>query len=303
MVIISSCSSTKHVPVDLQLTASAIRARRLAPFAKEWARRVRAAAPVSSAAHLYGGPGVAAALTAARRLDCPAYFVSAGLSLVSSRRQVPSYDLSVSYAASCPPAVAKGDASPADWWDALNRELGRAQPIATLVRRSDAPVLVALPGPYISMVADDLLALTAYQRSKLRLIVAGNTRVPHELDAFVVRYDDRLAGLGTAPAGANSYFAQRALGHFAKLMARHARPDADVTTHRRWVQAALAKAKPVAVPERTPQTDAAITRWIKRADPPALQSVTALLRSFRDGGFACEQSRFRRLVERTRRHA
>jgi hypothetical protein len=246
---------------------------------------------------------VASALSAAQRLDCPAYFVSAGLSLVSARRQVPSYDLSVSYAASCPPAVAKGDASPADWWDALNQELGHAQPLATLVRRSDAYVLVALPAPYISMVASDLIALTPHQRSKVRLIVAGKTRVPHELDLCVVRYDDRLAGLGTAPAGANSYFPQRALGHFAKLLARHARADADVTTHRRWVQAALTRARPVAVPARAVQSDAAITRWIKRTDPRAVRSITALLRSFRDGGFACEQARFRQLVERTRGHA
>lgn len=301
MLILSSCSSTKRAPVDRQLTVSAIRARRLVPFAQEWVKRVHAAASVSSAADLYGGLGVTSALEAARRLDCPAYFVSAGLSLVSSRRLVPSYDLSVSDASSCPPAIAKGEASAAQWWDALNVELGRSQPIAALIRRSDGPVLAALPSSYLRMVANDLLTLTARQRSKLRLIVAGNTPVPHELDACVVRYDDRLAGLSTAPGGANAYFAQRALGHFAKLLSRHSRPDADVATHRRWVAAALAKAKPIEVPTRRVQTDTNVLRWLKETDPHAVQSPSALLRSFRDAGFACEQGRFRRLVEHSRR--
>lgn len=301
MVILSSCSFTKRAPVDPQLTVSTIRAQRLASFAREWASRVAVATSVARAADLYGGPGVSFALAAARRLACPSYFVSAGLSLVSAQRWVPSYDLSVSQEASCPPAVARGEASAADWWDTLNDEFGRSQPIASLVRRSKGPVLIALPEPYVRMVSRDLISLSAHQQTKLRLIVAANTWVPSELEPCVLRYDERLAGLATAPSGANSYFPQRALGHFAELLSRHPHDDVDASTHRRWVQADLAKATPIEVPKRSVQTDIEVLRWIKNTDPGSARSVTALLRAFREAGRACEQNRFRRLVEHSRR--
>lgn len=300
MVILSSCSFTKRAPVDPQLTVSTIRERRLAPFAQEWAKRVNAATLVAQAANLYGGPGVSSALAAARRLGCPSYFVSAGLSLVSSHRWVPSYNLSVSQEASCPPAVARGEASAADWWESLNDELGRPQPIASLVRRSAGPVLIALPEHYVSMVSRDLISLSPFQREKLRLIVAGKTRVPRELEPYALRYDERLAGLPTAPGGANSYFPQRALRHFAELLSGDRLDEADVLTHRHWVEAALAKAKPVDVPKRTVQTDVEVLCWIKNTDPGSTRSVAPLLRAFREAGRACEQNRFRRLVEESR---
>lgn len=302
MVILSSCSFTKRVPVDPQLTVASIRARRLVSFAQEWAERVSAAPSVAPAADLYGGPGVSSALAAARRLGCPSYFVSAGLSLVSARRWVPSYDLSVSHATSCPPAVSSGQASPAEWWEALNHEFGRSQPVAALVRRSEGLVLIALPEPYMRMVSRDLGSLSAYQQKRVRLIVAGNTPVPLELESCVLRYDVRLAGIAPAHRGANAYFPQRALGHFAELLSRHRQEDADVCIHRGWVEADLAKAKVVEPPKRTVQSDEQVQRWIKKTDPKALRSVTALLRGFRDAGRACEQSRFRQLVEESREH-
>lgn len=300
MLILSSCSSTKRATIDPQLTVGGIRARRLLPFAQEWVQRLATAPSIACAGDLYGGPGVTSALAAARRLKCPAYFVSAGLSLVPSRRRVPSYDLSVSHFSSAPPAVANGDASPSDWWKALNDVLGKHQPIASLVKRSKGPVLAALPDSYVRMVAHEFLTLSEHQKSKLRIIVAANTRVPKELEGCVVRYDDRLAGVANAPRGANSYFPQRALGHFALLLATNPGKDADITAHRRWVEAALANAKPVVAQERRRLPDAAISRWIKGADPKSTHSVSWLLRRFRDAGLACEQGRFRTLVEQTR---
>ncbi|WP_145743027.1 hypothetical protein [Variovorax beijingensis] len=197
--------------------------------------------------------------------------------------------------------MANGEASAADWWETLNSEFGRSQPIASLVRRSDGPVLIALPEPYVRMVSRDLISLSTSQQSKLRLIVARNTRVPNELQPCVLRYDERLAGLATAPGGANSYFPQRALGHFAELLSRHRHGDVDIATHRRWVEADLARAKPIEVPKRSVQTDLEVFRWIKNVDPLSTRSVTALLRAFREAGRACEQNRFRRLVEHSRR--
>lgn len=301
MLVLVPCSSTKRAAIDPRLTVGSVRLRELSSFAKEWTRRVAAAPVVARASDLYGGVGVSSATLAAERLSCPVYFVSAGLSLVRASRQVPCYDLSVSNARSAPPAVAKREASAADWWDALNGELGQAHPIASLVRRANGPVLVALPAPYVRMVQHDLLAISAGHRAKLRLIIASNTPVPKELEAYTLRYDDRLSGLADAPGGANSYFAQRALAHFSLLLSRHHDVGADVRTHRRWIADALAAVVRKPTPRRTTQLDADILRWIKADAPDSARSFTALLRAFRDAGLACEQDRFRRLVEHSGR--
>lgn len=301
MLILSSCSSTKRAPPDPRLSVHAMRTKRIDPFAREWVKRVSTAPAVTRADNLYGGPGIAAALAAAKRLSCPAYFVSAGMSLIPASRRLPSYDLSVSHPASCPPAVATGVATAADWWRALNAALGKEAPIASLVRRSKETVLVALPEAYVCMVSDDLMSLSPLQREKLRLIVAKNTRLPEDLEHCAIRYDDRLAGLTDAPGGANAYFAQRALGHFAGLLVRHRMRSADIATHRDWVQADLLKAEPVMHPKRAQQSDVDIVRWIRAMDRVQLRSVSALLKRFREDGLACEQKRFRNLVELSRK--
>jgi hypothetical protein len=151
------------------------------------------------------------------------------------------------------------------------------------------------------MVSRDLLSLGTQQQTRLRLIVAGTTRVAHELHPCVLRYDERLAGLATAPGGANAYFTQRALAHFAGLLTRHAQEDVDISTHRRWVETDLASAKPVEPPKRSVQTDQEVLHWIRQIDPSFTLSTTGLLRKFRQAGRACEQGRFRRLVEHSRR--
>jgi len=301
MVILSSCSSTKRARVNPALTVDAVRARRLVPFAREWVSRVKAAEPVARAGDMYGGPGVAAALAAARRLDCPAYFVSAGLSLLPEGRHVPAYDLSVVGRGSCPPALAVGEASAAQWWKALNDELGRDQPIASLVRRTDGQVLMALPASYLAMVVEDLSSLSQYQRAKLRLIVSETTAVPAWLESNVIRYDRRLAGVSTAPKGANAYFPQRALGHFADLIARHKLKDADIGAQRAKVMAELENATVAPAPKRKIQSDAQVLRWLEVNDPKNARAVSALLTDFRHAGFACEQTRFRGLFEQKRK--
>ena len=297
MVILSSCSSTKRARVDPALTVAAVRARRLEPFAREWVKRVDAAAPAGRAADVYGGPGVKAALAAARRLECSAYFVSAGLSLLPEAQQVPAYDLSVAAGDSCPPALAGGEATAAQWWAALNNELGRDRPIAALVRRTHGQVLMALPGSYLSMVVDDLFSLSQFQRAKLRLIVSETASVPAWLEPSAIRYDQRLSGIAAAPKGANAYFAQRALGHFVDLIVRHKLEAADIAVQRAKVMQELGKAAVVPTPKRQTQSEAQVLRWIESTDPKRTRSATALLGEFRRAGFACEQARFRGVYE------
>lgn len=297
MVIISSCSSTKRARVNPALTAAAVRARHLESFAREWVKRVNAASPAGRAGDIYGGPGVKTALAAARRLGCSAYFVSAGLSLVPEGRQVPAYDLSVVAGESCPPALVNGEASAVQWWTALNNELGRDRPVASLVRRTDGQVLIALPGSYLSMVADDLFSLSNFQRSKLRLIVSETASVPAWLEPCVIRYDRRLSGVPTAPKGANAYFPQRALGHFVDLIARQKLEAADIAAQREKVMNELGKVFVAPTPKREFQSDAQVLRWIESVDPKRTRSATALLGEFRRVGFACEQARFRGVYE------
>jgi hypothetical protein len=298
MLVFAPCSSTKRVPPFPGLVATRVRARSLRGFAKEWAARVASADARHVADHVYGGLGAAAARQAASTLGACLHYVSAGLSVIEGRSCIPGYDLTISPNGCVPHPIAVGAATPSEWWAALNTALGRASPLASAVRQHKGLVLVALSGAYLQMVKDDLLNLTAEERTDLRLILAAGSPVPADLEPHVIRYDQRLQNLKDAAQGASASFSQRALLHFASLVVEH--PNArGVAEQRRLVEAALSRAAAPSHRLGRSATDAQISAWIRRSDPQQALSSSALLRRYRTEGLACELKRFFALVDAT----
>lgn len=296
MLVISSCSSTKRVPAAAALKASNYRIPRVEPFAELWVRHARAQAERHAARELYGGASVTAATRAAQTLSGRLYFVSAGMSLVSSTTRIPSYDLTVSTrSASLPPPMRDGSVSAAQWWSALNDAMGRSNPFARALRAVDGLVIVALPRPYLRMVEPDLLDLKADAMKRLRIITVGEVQLSSKLLDQVVTYDARVEQLPGIPGGTGSSAVQRALLDFCRRLARS---PTTLMLHkqRQWVTTALDELQFRPPPVRKVMDDAAITRWIVRRDPKRAQSASRLLRQFRDAGLACEQSRFARIA-------
>jgi hypothetical protein len=303
MLIITSCSSTKRVSVPAALCAARYRSSTPDAFARTWVRNVRAASDLYAARDVYGGPAVASAAKAARTLDCDLYFVSAGMSLVDGDEAIPGYDLTVSsHSASAPAPLRVGSTTPRDWWVALNKAYGVSNPFAAALRKHRGLILMALPGTYLRMVEPDLLALTAANRKRLRLVTIGRTALAADLLPQVIKYDARLDSLDGAPQGTQSSAVQRALVHFSSLL--RSRPEAvDTDVQREWVSDALSSALARTCPSRLVQTDSEIARWIRKQDPGSELAQSKLLRMLRADGYACEQKRFRRIAELTRAQA
>lgn len=300
MLVFTSCSSTKRVPTAPALVAARVRARSLQGFAREWVARVTAAQEKYTADQVYGGRGVIAAREAALRLAAPLQYVSAGLSVVGQRARIPGYDLTVSAGASCPHPVAAAAATPRAWWGALNAAFGREQPLANAICRHHGIVVLALPNSYLSMVEEDLLALSEKQRQKLRVIVAAGSPVVQELECQAIRYDLRLHGVDGAARGALASFVQRALLHFSQVLVENPCAQA-VGAQRRLVETALRGANQAKSPGRSRMSNAQILAWIHRVDPSRLAARSSLLTRYRRSGLACEQARFFALVDATRR--
>ena len=129
MIIVSSCSSTKRVPVPPALRAERYCSHTPDAFARTWVRNVDAEALRYPASDVYGGVAVTSAAKAADNLGCRLYFVSAGMSLVRETKRIPGYDLTVSHgSASAPTPLRSGRASAGDWWLALNKAYGADNP-------------------------------------------------------------------------------------------------------------------------------------------------------------------------------
>lgn len=299
MLIFTSCSSTKHVPVPVALRAGSVRSHTLGAFAQEWVSRVDAAEHRYSAAEVYGGVGVAAAQEASACLSAPLYFVSAGLSLVGPRDRIPGYDLTISSGGAVPPPLASSASPSSAWWMALNDAFDRSNPLATAVRRCDDLVLIALPESYLQMIQPELLGLTERQRRKLRLITASRSTLSPELETQAIRYDQRFQSNPRAPRGALASFTQRALWHFAGLLCENPRARA-VAAQRQLVEAALCNTQLKTPQKRSSRSDLEITAWVQRTDPHHKRSRSALLTIYRGKGYACEQKRFFGLVASAR---
>ncbi|MCW5667862.1 MAG: hypothetical protein KIT35_28835 [Piscinibacter sp.] len=300
MLIVTSCSFTKRVSVPAALRAARYRLNTADAFARTWVRNVRAASDLYAARDVYGGPAVASAARAAAALDCDLYFVSAGMSLVDGDQAIPGYDLTISSgSASAPAPLRAGSATPSDWWLALNKAYGLSNPFASVMRKHDGLILVALPSTYLRMVEPNLLTLTAANRKRLRLVTMGRPALNADLQSQVIGYDARLNDLNGALQGTQSSAAQRALLHFASLL--NLRPEqTDIDAQRLWVSRELARAVARERPLRTAQTDAQIAKWIRKQDPRGERAHSVLLRMLRAAGFACEQRRFRRIAELSR---
>lgn len=299
MLVITSCSSTKRAPAAAALKASNYRTPHLGLFAELWVRHIRAEPERHEAHALYGGASVAAATTAAKTLGGRLYFVSAGMSLISSTAKIPSYDLTVSaQSASLPPPMRDGSVSAAQWWSALNGAMARSNPFARVLHAVDGLVILALPRAYLRMVEPDLLGLKVDALKRLRIITVGEVQLTSKLLDQVVSYDARMEQLPGVPGGTGSSAVQRALLDFSQRLARNP-TTLSIHRQRQWIAAALGDLKFKPRPSRKAIDDAAIARWILRRDPKRAESASGLLRQFRDAGLACEQRRFARIARST----
>jgi hypothetical protein len=258
---------------------------------------VRAGRSETVAADYYVGRGPSEAKAAANEANARLVFVSAGLGLVDATIPVPHYSLTtVSGDPDGVGAKVEGNFSSGLWWAALRAaQGGSGLAVANLYPTARGLAVVALPGSYLRMIGAELSLLPAALLARTRIVGAPRDAVPAPLLASWMPYDVRFDGAGSPNSGTRSDFPQRAARHFFQVVFQ-SDPDADAAAHAASVQRCMeALPYPEKLSRRT-GSDAELIGVISGLLPRTHGKsgrTLALLR--REAGWACEQSRFRRL--------
>ena len=266
--------------------------------ADEWVRRVKGAKLACTAGELYQGRAFTEAKAAARSIEADLYIVSAGLGLVHSRREVPSYNLTVTERSSNNVLNRCTDVPDAeDWWQAVNASFHTQSLSSRIARSSHDYWLIAIPKTYYRMLRTDLARLDRKDLERIRLFGprehSANDVV---LQGTLISMDDRLDGPDSQIRGTRGDYAQRAMAFFIQNVLMQT-PDGDVASHRRATAGLLRNmAWPEQIPKRPSATDEQICRKLDQSWGKGKGQSTKLLRILRDDlSIACEEGRFRRL--------
>jgi hypothetical protein len=290
LTLVVTCTDRKAIAPTAALRARSLPRGAVRKRVRAWWERVDSAPRTHTLADLYCGDH----WTQARRLcDAAAkagfgatdlWVASAGLGLQRVSEWAPAY--AATYSPRHADAVSASAEDSVQWWELLQQRAGRA----TLPELgNDSPVLVVLSEPYARAMAAELRTLAEARGDSL--LVGGVEDVP---------------GLHRVPADAGL---RRVLGgtltslnvRMAASWLEHCQ-DGRLTspaTRDSWGLWAARASTPERY-NRTPMTDDQVMAFIRSrlTAQPGL-SRTRLLREFRDGGQACEQSRFADLYVRT----
>ncbi len=297
--VITNCTGRKrggHAKVSLD---GAYLRGTLASVAGDWVSKLsRHRVLISTADAYYGGRAFQDARHVADNLSAPLGVVSAGLGLIWSDEAIPAYDLTISAgSSSVGPYLRENGLTTPDWWEALNAARGTTRPIDNLLLVHPASMLLlALPSPYLKMVATELETLPQSQLQRIRIFssTSGTQHLSQRVKAQVMPYDLRLEA--TRFAGTQSDFPQRAMRHFVDELGGH---ELSLSESIRKVAASMHPLQVRTPPVRQRLTDDEIMSMLKAQWNRHDGAGGRLLRYLRDEALvACEQSRFKILWRR-----
>ncbi len=297
-LLLTACTQRKRSVPSPELSARNLPIGSAQAVNAEWASRISAVQPAGSAGDVYCGRSIVEASSATRAAAGNLYVVSAGLGLVCIEETIPSYNLTVTKGG--PDYIVEkfsaGETS-ADWW----RLMSNRRSLSELSDRFDGLILVALPSPYLRMIAHELTELRESSLERVRILSGSDNGVlPSRLSAQVIPYDGRLDGPQSPIRGTKSDFASRALRHFVEAILPEA-PRAEAASHAKKLESVMAtwdrhEGRPGTRMSDTEIKTIARDNWARVGG-----SSTKLLRLLRDElNIACEQKRFARLAAEVR---
>jgi hypothetical protein len=172
--------------------------------------------------------------------------------------------------------------------------------LAELVHANrNAVAIVSISSSYLSLIADDLGALTEDELARIRIIGLGiHDACPVRLRSCVLPYDDRLDGPDSPIRGTRGDYSQRAMRHFIEFLLPEC-TSVSLEAHNSAVNNCLSKWRRPNTISRPSTTDDEIIRLIKKNWRAIEGQSSRGLRYLRDvEKVACEQGRFRALFQR-----
>lgn len=294
-LVLAACSNQKSPAPAASMRASALETAPAEQVITAWSAKVRAAPKAGPAKTLYRGAAWSESVRSAEILGARLGVISAGLGYVDASTAVPSYGLTITRGeADSIDAKIDGAFAPAVWWALLSEARLCGADLPSALEAEESLVLVALPEGYLAMVAKDLAASRPAAEGRLRIFTRGVAPAP--LAPYLMPYDHRLDGQGSAWRGTLTNAAPRALRHFAEEILPKAAGDT-ATGHAARVTAALAGLEEPRRVKRVSKTDAEIKGLLIEHWDAGRGAPSRLLRILRDDLLvACEQGRAKRLV-------
>ena len=297
--IVTSCTNRKRTTNSAVLRIGSISRDSVSNVAKQWMSQIKKErSEIKPALEVYVGRAFSEAQVCKQLTNGRLFIVSAGLGLISDQTHIPTYDLTI---ASSPANVASRivgkEFSRRTWWARICRLGSNKDGISGLIRTNRATVFyIALPSPYLDMVAEDLEQIPDHLAKNVRIFSSeeGRRLLPKRLLPSWMPYDARLDGPDSPIPGTKSDFAQRAMRHFLENVVQ--KGGTDPRRDAKIVAECLLLMNYPNRPIRTRMTDSEITAVMKREFHNVGGRASEMLPHLRRTlGIACEQGRFSRL--------
>jgi len=303
--VVVTCTKQKRFAAPKELSVGALKKGSIEERFRVWKSRLSSAqVEKCKVGDLYSGDHwVAVKGFKATKFEIKTWVTSAGYGLLELEDRITPYAATFSKANndSIFNKVTKKEYAVASklWWKQLTswRMTSHSRSLKSLARsRSSEPFLVVASDKYLRAIGDDLAGAADEldSRNLLSILSAGCKSLPG-LTQNLLPCDARLQHVvGGARRSVNTRVASHlistssSLPNFSKLKARLGKLMKDVPD--------------LPVYDRTPVTDDDVLKYLLvelRKD--SSKAHTPLLRKFRDGGRACEQSRFRGLYKQVKK--
>jgi len=306
--IVVSCSNRKRYVPQADLQVQSLTHVPADDRLGEWISRLsRRGGTRIAASNLYQGEHwicVKRISTDAAVVRPVVYVSSAGYGLIQDSSRIKAYSATFSPRLSdsvVPRCVDDWRGYVRAWWAGLGEwrppGIDGARTLLGLAREHPrTPLIVAASAPYLLAMRKDILdAAKALQSdSLLTLISVGGQGLDSELKRLMLRCDSRLQTvLGGTLASLNTRLVAWLVARKLKEFRRQ--------SLQRAVDRLMANVRTVRRPSRRKMHDSELRAWIQqRLSADERQTHSRLLRMLRDAGRACEQARFRSLVDDVR---
>jgi hypothetical protein len=292
-LIITNCTNRKRTHVPTTCRIGEFQSARASDLADKWITTLIETNQKTLAENLYCGRVFTEVKCAVALLNAKLFITSAGLGLIESTQEVPTYSSTISKGSSDYVLDKLTEGNVSDWWKALNRKSPFSVAFNTYPYEL---ILIAMSLPYFRLIEQQLIELNASEKSKLRLFLRVDSNdISTCLVPYLMPYDDRFDSQNGPNRGTLNDFPQRALRHFVESILTTT-SNHSCENHSVLVENVLKKLQPYKIIAGARCSDDEISDLILKHRSECLSSPSKMLRFFRDSlGIACEQKRFQRL--------
>ena len=299
IVIITNCSKKKKQKAPHSLMAMNLQEGSIEHVSNEWSQKVKASNGSTRAARdQYVGRSFKEVKTIEQTKYFEWHIISAGLGLISSENEIPSYDLTITKGS--PNSIIQKlncNSSITDWWEKINKTYNHESfPIAKLINNNkDTLFLLALTKSYFNLISSEFSKIK--DKSKIRLFgFRDSNNLVESVKKYFLPYDPlKFDGPDSENNGIKNDYPRRVLRHYVERILNQLK-EPNFEQESKLVEEYLSNKTPQIILKNKKYTDDYIIDKIKNYNKADYPTHRILLKHFRhDLNIACEDSRFKTL--------